>query len=393
MISKVGSPVTGEDFFDREEELAQLWADLRSDDILLLAPRRVGKTSLMFRLRDTAQDHDTEAVYLSVAGIEDEGGFVRELYKAIATLGSSVEIKGRLAARATGGWLKRLRKVSLGPLGIELDPSDPWDQGAALVKALDASKQRRLILLDEVPIFILTLIKKDPSGDRARKFLYWFRDLRQRPERQGSLRWLLAGSIGLDTVTARLRMGDTVNDLYVVHLGPFDRETARQFLIKLSETYELELSETALEHLLDRVGWLIPYHLQLLFKELQSSRKLFGTVPSQETVDEIFDGLLSPSKRAYFDYWRQRLEEELGQQDAGLALLLLSASANDPNGVTRSTLSQTLSDQFAEPKKREEKLRYLLDVLESDGYLVAVSQRYRFRSPLLREFWLRRVVS
>jgi len=34
----------------------------------------------------------------------------------------------------------------------------------------------------------------------------------------------------------------------------------------------------------------------------------------------------------------------------------------------------------------------LLDTLESDGYLVEHDGRFVFRSPLLREFWVRRVL-
>lgn len=51
---KVGSPVRGEDFFDREREQRRLWQHLATDHVLLLAPRRVGKTSLMLKLADDA---------------------------------------------------------------------------------------------------------------------------------------------------------------------------------------------------------------------------------------------------------------------------------------------------------------------------------------------------
>ena len=37
--------------------------------------------------------------------------------------------------------------------------------------------------------------------------------------------------------------------------------------------------------------------------------------------------------------------------------------------------------------------RFLLDVLENDGYLVVDEGRYVFRSPLLRDYWRARVVS
>lgn len=44
----VGSPVTGDDFFDREQELAELIDLIRADaHVLVTAPRRIGKTSLL----------------------------------------------------------------------------------------------------------------------------------------------------------------------------------------------------------------------------------------------------------------------------------------------------------------------------------------------------------
>lgn len=108
----------------------------------------------------------------------------------------------------------------------------------------------------------------------------------------------------------------------------------------------------------------------------------------------MFDDLLGPAKKAYFDYWRQRLAEELGQPDAGHALVLLNAIAVDEKGASRSSLSQILAQHVRNSEQRKEKLRYLLDVLESDGYIVdsGAGKRFLFRSPLLREFWVRRVL-
>lgn len=391
--SRVGSPVTGSDFFDRETEQRQIWEYLHGDDLLLLAPRRVGKTSLMLRLRDTAEKHGHEAAYLSVAGAEDEIGFVRKLFEAVTDLGSATGILKRLRTGAAGRFFKRIRKVDLFKVGFELGEGDAWEElGAALAEALDQHEGRRLLLIDELPVFVLSLVRQDETGDRARRFLTWFRELRQLPDRQGRLRWLLAGSIGLDAVAARLRFGDTINDLYLVRLGPFEPKTARQFLNELGATYSFPLPDAAIEHALQRIGWLIPYYLQLLFRELRSECQNRGSEPDPDAIDRVFDLLLSPSKRGYFDYWRQRLQEELGLPDAGLALTLLNAAAADPAGAPGTALGQLLAEPLPEPKTRTEKLRYLLDVLENDGYLVEQEGRYLFRSPLLREFWLKRVV-
>jgi len=45
------SAVEGADFFDRDEEAGSLWASIiEGNHVLLLAPRRVGKTSLALRI-------------------------------------------------------------------------------------------------------------------------------------------------------------------------------------------------------------------------------------------------------------------------------------------------------------------------------------------------------
>jgi len=108
-------------------------------------------------------------------------------------------------------------------------------------------------------------------------------------------------------------------------------------------------------------------------------------------VERIFEELLAPAHKGYFDYWRQRLHDELGSPEDGQAVHLLNHCARDPAGATHDTLSQAMAERIQDPEPREERLRYLLDVLESDGYLVLVGGRWRFRLELLRRYWLKRV--
>ena len=74
MHNLIGKPAEGEDFFDRERETRRLWERIDTDNVLLLAPRRVGKTSLMFRLRDGAEREGFHATYVSVADVTTETG-------------------------------------------------------------------------------------------------------------------------------------------------------------------------------------------------------------------------------------------------------------------------------------------------------------------------------
>ena len=55
---KIGSPVVGEDFVGREVELKKAESLIRDNNLMLAAPRRVGKTSFAKRLIDTLSKKD-----------------------------------------------------------------------------------------------------------------------------------------------------------------------------------------------------------------------------------------------------------------------------------------------------------------------------------------------
>lgn len=48
----VGGLTRGGDFWFRKEFVANLWVSVRKHNILLIAPRRIGKTSVMYRMLD-----------------------------------------------------------------------------------------------------------------------------------------------------------------------------------------------------------------------------------------------------------------------------------------------------------------------------------------------------
>ena len=64
--NKIESPVSGEDFFDREWEFGQLVKAVKAvtagEHILISAPRRVGKSSLMKQLLTWSRNEDYIAV-------------------------------------------------------------------------------------------------------------------------------------------------------------------------------------------------------------------------------------------------------------------------------------------------------------------------------------------
>ena len=202
------------------------------------------------------------------------------------------------------------------------------------------------------------------------------------------MRWLLAGSIGLDTVARRHHLSDTINDLNPTGLGAFEPEVARAFLVALDESYGLGLTPQAVQAMIEKVDWCIPYFLQLLYREIRNLVEDRGIPADVPAVELAWAALLEPSHRGCFDHWRQRLHEQLGRAQALQAERLLHAACQ-PGGTARTTLSLSLSASLPDPTEREEALDYCLDVLQTDGYLAERGERFRFLSPLLRDWWRR----
>lgn len=394
MKNLTGAPARGDDFFDRETEQRRLWEKLETDNVLMLAPRRVGKSSLLFRLGDTAGENGFRAVYLDVSTVKDEAGFVRALIDAVGRHPDGKKIAASLD-KTFGDTLARLRRVEIPGAGLELAAPlpDDWRRPAEeLVAALAGdSKFRWLLMLDEIAIFALRLLDADRA--RIRDFLTGLCALRKDQRFLDRVRWILCGSIGLDTVAARARVGDTITDLAPIPLGAFSDRAADTFVEQLGVTYGLSLDPATCAHMRHRIGWAIPYHLQILFAALRHHCEDHHTTPSPKAVDAAWVNLLDPSHKTYFDYWLQRLHEELGPVEAGPALRIAGHVAAGPDeGITREAIEAMLAGATADLEAITERARFLLDLLQSDGYLVRDGDRYRFRSNLLRDYWRQRVL-
>lgn len=384
MKISVGNPVEGDDFFDREQEQVRAWRKLDGSHLLMLAPRRIGKTSLILRLCATARQHSRYAVHCSFAKCESESDCIRELFNALATQQS--------IAQRTKALFASLKSVKLGELGIEWHAASPekWrEAGEELGKALSDGNDDWLVCIDELPVFIINLLQQGEEGRRkARAFLYWLRDLRQTHYRR--VKWLLAGSIGLDTLAARLGLSDTINDLEPFPLDAFSEDSAKRFLGELANSYNIQLDEGLRGNVVRRVGWPVPYYLQLMFEHLREESEESGRAPDAAMVERVFEKLLGMGYRNHFDYWRQRLDEELGQPEAGQAVKILSQICRSPAGDGRDNLAQVLGTVISDGEARDKTLNYLLEVLVSDGYLIERNGRYAFRLEWLRVYWQRR---
>lgn len=385
----IGKPVVDQNFFGREAELQELQAITEREHVLLLAPRRVGKTSLLHALvRRVDEDGSAIGVYASVAAATSESQFVQAVLSSIYATVHGRKLKRGLFAR-TLGLGRGVKSVKIAGSGIDLETRAPiWqDDADRAFEMVFASELPLLILIDELPLLVLALTRADPSGARARAFLHWFRNLRQHPAGARTLRFVLAGSMGLDNIARRHRMTDTINDLRVLPLGPFPHAVADAFLRQLAASYELDLGPELRDAICSTAEWLIPYHLQVMFGALRERATTSRLTP--EMLESAIETLLE--RRTYFSYWDERLYESLGAPNDSTARALLAVCAREACGATLSMMSRSVAAAIADPEEPARTVKWIVDVLSNDGYLVEHSDRWRFRSGLLRRYWLRHV--
>lgn len=385
MKNRIGAPVRHDDFLERQE-LDEVWSLAERGNVLLLAPRRVGKTSLLMHMRDEPRE-PWQCLFLSVESVASEAEFVRRCLTEVR------------AFQPDGGW-KRLsmrvarilpRVARVGPVEFRPPaPQDGWQaEGAVLREALSRLPRHTLILMDEFPIFVRRLLHGEGDVERTRLFLHWFRDLRNHPQlSDAEVHFVLSGSLGLDAVVARVRMTATINDLVPFHLGPLTAELADELLARLAAGENLTLSVDLRKSIRSYITWPIPFHLQLLFGEVLRLKHRNRRDPDETMIGEAYESLLSSENKKHFGHWADRLQDFLlVPEERDFVKAVLRSAARDPNGILRDTIRQ-IRRKLA-PGLEEEAV---LLRLERDGYLVEAQGRWRFPSSLLRDWWLRWMV-
>ena len=369
-----------------------MWNFLReSNNILLLAPRRVGKTSLMEAMKQQASARGYKAAFLDLSSVGSEANFVLKLLQII----DDPTILKRIAESDVGRLFQQsVKKISIAGQSIELGTFEEKDWRTIAERSaqiLAGSETPWLFLVDEFPIFINHLRKSDTN--RARLFLEWFRSLRHAAR---GVRWFLAGSIGLDKVARDAQMSDTINDLHPVReFGPFTLPVAHAFIQELGIQSHFIVPDGVRERLVEKVGWPIPFHLRLLFDRHRDYCQDQQMDPSMETLDAAYDKLIL-DRAPHMNWWDERLTDLYGDKADRHARTILRTAAKADSGTSLATFKSATKKNRAPGDDAEEHDRLvhdLLDALVSDGYLRietgARTNRYVFLSPLLRDYWLR----
>jgi len=394
-----GNWVEGDQFWDREDDIT-LFAEKLAEGahLLLVAQRRMGKTSLM---REMMRQLDDEYVCLFV-----------DLQKAasaaetIVELALSVRPHRSLWGKAKGVFgnvLGKIRdmvdKVELGDLAVTLrsgiTAGDWASKGNQLLAVLAASKKPVIVFCDEVPIMVNRLLKGSdgrvrPEGKtRADEFMSWLRQ--NTIDHKGKIRFVVSGSIGFEPVLHQARLSATLNTFESFELKPWTDDVAIACLGALARQSGLDLGEGGASQIVKMLGCNIPHHVQMFFGHIHDRCKRKGvTRCSAKDIRAIYKNeMLGARGHVELTHYEERLAQVLGADALPLALEMLTEAAV-VGKLTDEVLAVLRDDYSFEEQTAVEVQREILGVIEHDGYLRHMPRGYVFISKLLKDWWKNR---
>lgn len=394
LLNRVGPPVRGGDFYGREKFVDLVWQKILKGNLLLAAPRRFGKTSIMYRLIDEPR-HETIIVHADLEAVSEPADFVIRIVEELAKderFDATVGEIGFLGEAFWNFFKRNFQEVDLYIAKVKLREQfhEDWQaRGTEIFTKVAENDSRVIFIFDEFPMMLDTMLKNGRK-DEAKNFLRWFRSLRQAPALQDKLRFIIAGSIGIDRILNELGEIASINDFEKFRLEPFRPSVAREFLNELCKTYEFELDEEITTKILEVIGTPIPFFIQILFSKLYESSFLGDEDITVESVERIYrDKVLGVDCKTYFEHYYGRLRQYYDPAEEKAAKKTLREIAVSGE-LKKDTCFQIYQKNIGKEADLE-KFSGLMAELENDFYVTFNHEKdaFEFGSKLLRDWWLR----
>lgn len=377
MKNSLGNPARGDAFYPRDKEIRQIYRVLRTGtSIYLSAPRRVGKTSILKHIEEFPEA-SYYFVYVITESIEVENDFFKTVFEelvkseAINNLAKvSVAIKDTIAGII--GKVKKVYNVEIREAG----ETDYYEILVELFSNIKAEHGRVVLLIDEFPQTIQNILNKD-GIHMAERFLQKNRELRHHKHVQDKINFIYTGSMSLYPMVEQVTQLTAVNDLRTVEVEPLSKEQAKDFMMQLLDSDGMELEERLLDYTLTKIGWLIPFHLQLIEQEIVDVFESTGQHINEKSIDQAFEQVVHTRNKPQFEPYFARLKTLFkGDEYYFVSDVLQYIAIHDE--IDMDILNDT------GVKYNVQELKRIMDILEGDGYLYKSGGIYRYTSPILK---------
>lgn len=376
----IGNTATGDYYYDRPSIVADIWEQIIiGNHVLLSAPRRVGKSSVMKFMMDNC-NNNYKCIYKNIQGLDSADTFFQSIYELI----KSCLTRGQ----KTTEWLRLLKETDIeevsitGSLKIRERSINYLEAINNLLPKLKQNEFKIVLFIDELPEVLHNLNKNDKKED-AIAILKNLRRWRQEDQYK-NFNLVLAGSIGINYVIKTIE-GRNVdcNDFHKVKFEALTTHEAIDYIRwATGNKATIQYTQELMEHLLLKIKYCLPYFINLMLHEINSKARKERIIEiSINNIDDAFNSVVKNSD--HFKDWKSRLFDYMPFLDAEFVNEILIYIAH------KNTISkQKLYDVAIKHNKKHNYMDFI-DGLEEDGYITEENESYIFVSPFLQAFWKR----
>ena len=374
-----GDAATGIKYFKRPGINEDFWSEVKKGNhILFVAPRRVGKSSVM---KDLVEDcpEGFYCIYQDIEGVKSRNEFYERLFDLILSCTSKISKAKTLLAT----WTKQYSIKEITTAGVKFDKREINYEVEIrnIIPQLRDLEINVVIFLDEFAEVISKLNKTGKAED-AVAILHTIREMRHN-ENFRHFTLVFAGSIGLHYVVKSIDRPKIINDLHDIKVGSLSAYEARLMIQQLTKGATVQYSESHINFIIGKIKNLLPYYIQLMLEEIDLvARKNNNPEINQQLINTAFDNV--SKKGSNFEDWIDRLKDYLPQHFPFINHLLIH-SAHNGEIYIQKVYDIALKSEY---NKAADYMDFV-DQLITDGYWEETEKhRYRFLSPFLQAFWL-----
>lgn len=377
----IGNIAQGNNYYQRKNIENEIIAELdKGNHILLSAPRRVGKTSIVKYL-EQVKLNDRNCIFKNIQDIKSEKEFYETIYELILkSLKRNDQIKQSLKKFFSGRGIESISWDS----GIKFKDKKDFnykEEIRILIQKLENQKIKVILFIDELPD-VLHYLYENNKVEEALGILKNIRSWRQDFNRNALL-FVWTGSIGMRHIVRNIsKSTNDINDLKEIKFKPFNTVEAIEYIQLATQNASVTYSDETAQYLIEKIKYPIPYFINLMLDEINKIAKAdHNKNISTKVIDEAFNHQVEENE--YFDDWFSRLYKYFEKKDADFMNELLVFIAH------KGKINPRQVYDLAVKHGKTTTYMQLVKVLLNDGYIVKNDDKYYFISPFLRGFWLK----
>jgi AAA+ ATPase superfamily predicted ATPase len=365
---QAGRPVTGNRLVGREEMINQiLQLALNGQSIVLIAPRRFGKTSILLEVMERLKKHDTFQAYVDFFSTPTRRMLAEKITGSVLAnkkLGSAFhKFKNNIRELLKQVQLKQVVEDFEFILDFADEKKDDFDvltQSIDFIETFAGKFNKRIVCgFDEFGD-----LEKLDGSDIVKLF-------RSKLQLQKNTSFIFSGSY--ESVMNRLFL-NSKSPFYrfsrIIQPGMIDKEIFEEYLTEKFELLEIPITAQPIKRILDfTMGH--PYYTQLVCQQIQLEWKIEKKV-NAANIDYYFDSVMWLELN-----YIEKLWEELSKSKEMVAVLLNLAKNN-----------QNLYGKLQSGKINVSRA---LKRLKSGGTIRKIDSGYQFNDPLLL-YWIRKKI-